>query len=64
MVESRELLQYWKDQYFNESENLKKYGGSYWWGFETDVFFTETDHMILICCDIEKKVILVTDIVH
>lgn len=62
-MESLQLLQFWKDRYVRECQDMEKYGGSYSWGFEIDVFFTETDHMILICSDLEKVTVVYTDFV-
>ncbi|GFQ72153.1 dynein-1-alpha heavy chain, flagellar inner arm I1 complex [Trichonephila clavata] len=52
--ESIEILEYWKELYLDESEKIKKFGGSYWWRFDTRTFFDEIDHMVSVCQDISR----------
>ncbi|GFR06414.1 dynein-1-alpha heavy chain, flagellar inner arm I1 complex, partial [Trichonephila clavata] len=52
--ESIEILEYWKELYLDESEKIKKFGGSYWWRFDTRIFFDEIDHMVSVCQDISR----------
>lgn len=54
MTNSSQLLSFWKQQYLKECEAVKKYGESYWWDFDIGEFFDETDHMVLVCADLEK----------
>lgn len=60
MTQSLQLLQFWKDRYLKECQVMEKYGGFYSWGFEINVFFTETDHMILVCSDLEKVIVVIS----
>ncbi|GFY40926.1 dynein-1-alpha heavy chain, flagellar inner arm I1 complex [Trichonephila inaurata madagascariensis] len=52
--ESIEILEYWKELYLDESEKIKKFGGSYWWRFDTRIFFDEIDHMVSVCQDVSR----------